>query len=131
MNKFELHPRLAGDLDFIKDLELSRLLAMPNSELPWCVLVPRIPGLKDLHDLPLAEQQELLKEINHISQKFQAEFNPDKINVAALGNMVPQLHIHIMARFKTDRCWPGATFGSTFDCDQAQYDRFKQFFATF
>lgn len=103
---FELHPILKKDTFLIKDLKLCQLLLMNNSFYPWLILVPKKPDLVEIIDLSESDQILLIKEIDLISKIIKKVFNPDKINIAALGNMVPQLHIHIIARFKNDRTFP-------------------------
>ena len=103
---FELHPTLKKDTIFIKDLKLCQLLLMNNSRYPWVILVPKKAGMVELTDLNREEQNLLMEEIDFISRKMQQIFNPDKLNTAALGNMVPQLHIHIIVRYKTDPVFP-------------------------
>jgi len=103
---FELHPRLAADGIRIGDLPLCTLLLNNDSRFPWCILVPRLDGLRDLHEVPHAHRDALFNEIERVSVALQQISHPDKMNVAALGNMVPQLHIHVIARHTTDVAWP-------------------------
>ena len=105
-NMFELHPVLKKDTIFIKELKLCRLLLMNNSRYPWLILVPKQAGMVELTDLNREEQNLLMAEIDFVSRQMQQIFNPDKLNTAALGNMVSQLHIHIIARYKTDPVFP-------------------------
>jgi diadenosine tetraphosphate (Ap4A) HIT family hydrolase len=108
---FELHKQLEADTIFICDLPLSRVLLMNNSNFPWLILVPRKSALKELfdlgHDYPIAMQ-----EVRMVSEKMAQHTRADKMNIAALGNMVPQLHIHIIARFKDDSAWPNPVWNS-------------------
>jgi len=108
---FELHPRLAADTFSVAELPLCSVRLMNESALPWLILVPRRAGLREFTDLPAAERHRLMDEICQASDVLQKLFAPDKINVGALGNMVPQLHIHVQARTSTDRCWPGPVWG--------------------
>lgn len=108
---FALHERLEADTIFITDLAHSRVLLMNDSQYPWLVLVPRYQGLRDLHDLPSDKLAEVMEEIRNVSEVLVRDFNAFKINVAALGNMVPQLHIHVVARFEEDPAWPGPIWG--------------------
>lgn len=110
-NAFELHPQLAADCETIADTALCRVLLSKDRRYPWVVLVPRQPDLKELHDLNAQDRATLIEELAHISQAMQAEWQADKTNVAALGNMVPQLHIHVVMRFETDAAWPGPIWG--------------------
>ena len=103
---FELHPTLKKDTIFIKDLKLCQLLLMNNSRYPLVILVPKKAGIVELTDLNREEQNLLMAEIDFVSKKMQQIFNPDKLNTAALGNMVSQLHIHIIARYRTDPTFP-------------------------
>ncbi len=110
--KFALHPQLAADTFAVKELPLCRLVAMDCRALPWLILVPRVAGVRELIDLSESEQQQLMREIARVSELLKQEFKPDKINVAALGNMVPQLHVHVLARFTTDAAWPKPVWGN-------------------
>lgn len=109
---FALHPQLATDTFAVKELPLCRLVAMDCRALPWLILVPRVAGVRELIDLSESEQQQLMREIARVSELLKQEFKPDKINVAALGNMVPQLHVHVLARFTTDAAWPKPVWGN-------------------
>ncbi|MCE3255626.1 MAG: hypothetical protein K0R25_1120 [Rickettsiaceae bacterium] len=114
---FELHPQLKKDTIFVKDLKLCQLLLMNNSLYKWFILVPKKPDLVEIIDLSDDEQMLLMKEIAHISKIIKQEFQPDKLNIAALGNMVPQLHIHIIARFKNDKTFPKPVWVSSESCE--------------
>jgi diadenosine tetraphosphate (Ap4A) HIT family hydrolase len=107
---FILDQRLAQDCHILADLPLSRLLLMDNALIPWLILVPRVDKT-ELHQLSAPQQQELLNEINLISCFAEETFSPDKLNVAAIGNIVRQMHIHIVARKVDDICWPGVVWG--------------------
>ena len=104
---FELHPQLDADTAEVTRLELCRVQLMDDTTWPWLILVPQIAGLKDLHDLAPGDDAVAMAEIRQASRALQALHRPDKINVAALGNQVPQLHIHIIARHVGDPAWPG------------------------
>lgn len=103
---FKLHSQLEKDTIFIKDLKLCQLLLMNNALYPWFVLVPKKPEMVEIIDLSDDEQILLMQEIAEVSRLVKKTFKPDKLNIAALGNMVPQLHIHIIARFKNDPTFP-------------------------
>ena len=103
---FALDPRLAADTHRVGDLALSRVLLFDDARFPWLVLVPRQPGLRDLIDLPHDDQHQLLDEINRCAHVLHALDRPDKLNIAALGNVVAQLHVHVIARFTVDAAWP-------------------------
>lgn len=109
---FKLNEKLESDLVYLSTLKLSQLFLLPDSDNPWFVLVPKVENIKEFHHLSQNEQEELLKEINLVSTFLEQEFSPDKLNIGSLGNMVPQLHIHIIARFKGDKAWPGAIWGA-------------------
>jgi diadenosine tetraphosphate (Ap4A) HIT family hydrolase len=103
---FSLHPQLEKDCFFIEDWPICRLVLMDDSRFPWFILVPRLNGARELVDLPETEQIRVLNEINWLSKAMQKTLKPHKLNIAALGNMVPQLHIHVIARFEEDDAWP-------------------------
>ena len=109
--EFSLASELARDCIEVADCPLCKVLLMNDSQYPWFILVPRKAGLKESIDLDDAEQLLLMKESAKLSQLLKEVFNPDKLNVAALGNMVPQLHIHHIARFKSDAAWPAPVWG--------------------
>jgi diadenosine tetraphosphate (Ap4A) HIT family hydrolase len=112
---FQLQPQLARDCFVIKDLELCRLLLMNDKNYPWCILVPMRGSpantKKEIYELTEAEQIQLLKESSQLSQVMMGLFNGKKMNVAALGNVVPQLHIHHIVRQEADPCWPRPVWG--------------------
>jgi diadenosine tetraphosphate (Ap4A) HIT family hydrolase len=110
---FILHPQLARDTFFIADMPLCRALLMNNTLYPWVILVPRIEAASELIDLAPNERHRLMDEIAKVSHIMRIEFAPDKLNIAALGNQVPQLHIHIIARYKNDAAWPNPVWGKT------------------
>ncbi len=109
--EFTLHPRLAADTYPIKDLALSRVLFMNDNRYPWVILVPMRPGIVEIHDLAEADRQQLMTEISVASETLAALFETDKINVGALGNIVPQLHVHVLSRRQNDAAWPGPVWG--------------------
>ncbi len=108
---FALDPRLAGDTHFVTDLALSRVLLMDDARWPWLILVPRRDGLRELLDLDLDAQHRLLDETNRVARLLQQRHAPDKLNIAALGNVVAQLHVHVIARHATDFAWPSPVWG--------------------
>ena len=109
---FTLHKTLARDTIEIARWPLCRVLLMNDSRYPWLILVPAQLNLTEMHDLNSADQTVLMSEITRASQALTALYAPDKINVGALGNMVPQLHIHVIARFRADDGWPGPVWGA-------------------
>ncbi|MEQ9520440.1 MAG: HIT family protein [Parvibaculum sp.] len=108
---FSLHSRLAADTFLVDDWSYSRVLLMNDMRFPWLVLVPRVPGLRDFDDVGNADKSVFLQEIDRASQILRAHVSAEKMNVAALGNMVPQLHVHIVARFAADPAWPAPVWG--------------------
>jgi len=108
---FALHPILAADTVELARWPLNRVLLMNDSTFPWLILVPGRPDLRDLHDLDPADHGALMEEVGRASRALQAVYEPFKINVAALGNVVEQLHIHVIARFRNDPAWPGPIRG--------------------
>ena len=116
---FQLHERLAADTHPIADWPLCRVLLMDEAAFPWLVLVPRRVGLRDLHNLDPTDLTLAASEIVRASHLLEDLFRPDKMNVAALGNKVAQLHIHVIARFATDAAWPKPVWGVT---PHAPYD---------
>lgn len=108
---FVLHPQLAQDTHWVTDLALCRVLLMNEARYPWLILVPRRAGIREIHELTGAERQQLWAESDQVSQALMALFQPYKLNIAALGNMVAQLHLHHIARFQTDAAWPAPVWG--------------------
>lgn len=115
---FTLHPRLAADTLAVGDLPLCRVLLMKNAAFPWLILVPRRTAT-EIHQLPPADRAALMEETAAASALLERLTAPDKINVGALGNMVPQLHMHVIARRRTDSAWPGPVWGSGIHQDYA------------
>jgi diadenosine tetraphosphate (Ap4A) HIT family hydrolase len=111
MSDFVLHPQLAKDTLPIAEWPLSRVLRMNDTTYPWLILVPRRVNCREISELPSGERHRLIDEIARASEALQREFRPEKINVGALGNMVPQLHIHVIARFINDPAWPRPVWG--------------------
>lgn len=109
---FELHPQLQADCHLIGDLPLCRALLMDDSLYPWVILVPRTPGVTELYQLSEEQRSQLAEESARVAKTMAASFGADKMNVAALGNVVPQLHIHHIARFRTDSAWPAPVWGA-------------------
>jgi diadenosine tetraphosphate (Ap4A) HIT family hydrolase len=126
MSDFALHPRLAADTVFIADWPLCRVLLMDDVRYPWLILVPRRSGVREIIDLSSADQALLLREIGQASRAIKKALKPEKLNVAALGNVVPQLHVHVIARFTDDPAWPRPIWGvqapQLFDSDEAEVE---------
>lgn len=111
MNAFALHPQLAQDTHFVTDLPLCRVLLMNESRYPWLILVPRRANVREIIELSADERTQLWAESDQISRTLMALFQADKLNLGALGNLVPQLHLHHLARFQTDAAWPAPVWG--------------------
>ncbi len=109
---FSLDPRLADDTHPLASLALCDLRLMDDSNHPWLVLVPRIANAVELLDLDADQRHLLTDEIDLVGRALRTAFRPDKLNVAALGNMVPQLHVHVIARFRNDVAWPRPVWGT-------------------
>jgi diadenosine tetraphosphate (Ap4A) HIT family hydrolase len=103
---FQLDARLENDTLPLGDLTLSRLGLMDDARFPWLILVPRQPGLREFVDLGAPERAVLMEEIAAASIALTRATGAEKLNVAALGNQVPQLHVHVIARFAGDAAWP-------------------------
>jgi diadenosine tetraphosphate (Ap4A) HIT family hydrolase len=108
---FTLHPRLAADTFKLGQIGVCNLYLMNDCRYCWLILVPAIDGLTDLHDLSDRDYTDVMKTVQSLSRTLKEDFTADKINVGALGNLVPQLHIHIIARTTTDAAWPGPVWG--------------------
>ena len=108
---FELHPTLESDTVKIGELPLSLLLLSKDANYPWLILVPKRHGIEELYQLSADDRHQLMKESDWISRALVSLFSPDKLNIAVIGNMVPQLHIHHVCRFRTDVCWPKPVWG--------------------
>jgi diadenosine tetraphosphate (Ap4A) HIT family hydrolase len=126
MYDFELDPRLDADSLFLMDWPLCRVLRMNDKTYPWLILVPRRTGKRDIIDLSSADQALLLGEIGQASRAIKKALKPEKLNVAALGNVVAQLHVHVIGRFTDDPAWPRPIWGVQaplpFDSDEAEVD---------
>lgn len=109
--KFELDPQLQNDTVVLGEFPLSLVLMSRDANYPWCILVPRRKGVYAAHHLAEEDRQQLMKESCHLAEVMADVFVPDRMNVAALGNVVPQLHVHHVARFKTDPAWPKPIWG--------------------
>lgn len=109
---WQLHPQLADDTHPVAHWPLSELRLMDDANHPWLILVPRVPDAVELVDLGPPQQAELMREIDRASRLLQKAFKPDKLNVAALGNLVPQLHVHVIARYHHDIAWPRPVWGT-------------------
>jgi diadenosine tetraphosphate (Ap4A) HIT family hydrolase len=122
---WSLHPQLRDDTAFVCDLALSRVLVMNDANFPWLIVVPRRSGLSEIIDLG-PEQPLLTNELSLLCHALKEETRCDKLNVAAIGNVVAQLHIHIVARRRSDSLWPKPVWGAAppRSYDSATLDRF-------
>ena len=112
MTTFQLHENLARDTVPVADWTLSRVLLMNDANYPWLILVPRRDGLRDFHDLSAEDLPVMTAEIVDASHALRDLFDAHKLNVAALGNQVPQLHFHVIARTTDDPAWPKPVWGA-------------------
>lgn len=108
---WSMHPQLAADSHPVAVLGLSDLQLMDDANYPWLVLVPRVAGARELTDLDADQRAALVEEIARVERLLLDVFEPHKLNVAALGNLVPQLHVHVIARFEDDPAWPAPVWG--------------------
>lgn len=111
MSLFSLHPRLQADTRLVAELPLSLLLMMNDARYPWFILVPRRWDVQEIYQLSDADRQQLLKESCQLGQAAMEVFGGDKLNLATLGNLVPQLHLHHVVRYRDDEAWPGPVWG--------------------
>ena len=108
---FTLHPQLKKDTFFVGSLKLADVLLMNDSRYPWIILVPRINNVSDITDLTAEQRAEFNEEVNHVATAMKQHYQPERMNIAMLGNIVPQLHCHIIARFKEDFAWAKPVWG--------------------
>jgi diadenosine tetraphosphate (Ap4A) HIT family hydrolase len=135
MSDFALDPRLAADTIPVGDLSLCSVLLMNDSRFPWLILVPQRADASEITDLSVEDAALLMAELRLATGVMLEVARPDKVNVAALGNIVPQLHVHVIGRFLSDPAWPGPVWGfgerNPYQphAAQALIDRFAQGFA--
>jgi diadenosine tetraphosphate (Ap4A) HIT family hydrolase len=108
---FALDPRLQSDTIHVASLAMCELLVMNDRRYPWVILVPRVDGVRELHDLDDSQQQAVHREMMLVSRAISAWGGVEKVNMGALGNIVAQLHIHIVGRYAGDPAWPGPVWG--------------------
>ena len=108
---WSLHSQLERDTIDIGDLPLSRVFVIKDANYPWLLLVPRRTGAKEILDLDEVEQAQPMTEITRVARALKTVTKCDKLNIAALGNVVPQLHVHVIARRTTDAAWPKPVWG--------------------
>jgi len=121
MEEFLLHHKLSSDTIKLVELDFSILLLMNNALVPWFILVPKT-NVSELYELDPEQQGSLWAEANLLSRFLKEELHVDKINVAAIGNIVPQLHVHVIGRYKDDFAWPKTVWGRK---EQEEYDAVK------
>jgi len=108
---FLLHEKLAADTVPIGVLPLCQVLLMNDANYPWCVLVPQRAGIREIHELAADDRRQLVEEIAAVAAAMASALAAQKMNVAALGNVVPQLHVHVIARYENDLAWPAPIWG--------------------
>jgi diadenosine tetraphosphate (Ap4A) HIT family hydrolase len=108
---FHLHPRLQADTVMVRELPLSLLLLSNDARYPWFILVPRREAIQEIYELDEADQHQLWHESSCLGKAAMQAFGGDKLNIGALGNLVPQLHLHHIVRFRNDESWPGPVWG--------------------
>lgn len=117
---FSLHPQLAADTVPVGDLALTRVLLANDANFPWLILVPRRAGITELIDLTAADRRQLTTETDAAARALKSITECDKLNVAALGNVVAQLHVHVIGRRHSDKAWPKPVWGAA---PATAYDR--------
>ena len=132
-NRFTVDPVIEQNSVFIANLGLSTVFLKNDKENPWFILVPRKTGAIELVDLSHEEQTMLMEEISIVSEFLKSHYQPHKLNVGSLGNIVQQLHIHVIARYPTDRAWPGPIWGSptTIEFDELELENLKANFSEY
>jgi len=108
----EIHPQLQQDCVVIGRFPLCHLLLMKDANYPWFILVPDRDGISEIFELSAQDQQQLMRESSQLAEILAAKFKADKINIAALGNVVPQLHVHHVVRYRNDIAWPAPIWGA-------------------
>lgn len=119
---FKIDHRLAVDTTLVCSLKLSQVRLQNNSTFPWIILVPQVHGIKEMIELSENDQLQIFKEIMLASRVMNELFSPDKLNIANLGNVVSQLHIHVIARFKDDKAWPNPVWNSSFKAHYSEIE---------
>ena len=109
---FNLHPQLAKDTFLVGEFPLSTCRLMNDCQFPWLILIPRVPGIKELYELSASDQAQYKRESSWQSSQLAKTFQADKMNIAALGNQVPQLHFHHIVRYQNDIAWPNPVWGN-------------------
>jgi len=108
---FKIHPQLQTDSRLIGHFKLCQLRLIDDQQYPWFILIPQVAQIEAIHQLDNAQRQALWQESHKLSMALMEQYKPDKLNVAAIGNRVSQLHLHHVVRFKQDACWPNPVWG--------------------
>lgn len=111
MSTFQLHAQLKQDCFIVGQFELCLVLLLNDSQFPWFILVPQRENIREIYELQSEDQQLLIQESSYFSQQLATIFEAEKLNVAAIGNIVPQLHVHHIVRYQTDKAWPAPVWG--------------------
>lgn len=111
MDTFQLHPRLQQDCVTVGRFRLSQILMMNDNQYPWFILVPQRANISEIFQLDQNDRQQLMTESCLLAETLVEIYQPDKLNIAAIGNLVPQLHVHHVARYQNDKAWPGPIWG--------------------
>ncbi len=111
MSTFQLHAQLKQDCFVVGQFELCLVLLLNDSQFPWFILVPQRENIREIYELQSEDQQLLIQESSYFSQQLATIFEAEKLNVAAIGNIVPQLHVHHIVRYQTDKAWPAPVWG--------------------
>jgi len=122
MTNFQLHPRLQQDCFVVGRFALSQILMMNDRQYPWFILVPQRNNITEIYQLNEPDRQQLLAESCLLAEKIVEIYQPDKLNIAAIGNLVPQSHLHHVARYETDKAWPSPIWGKFDACPYAEQD---------
>ncbi|MBK8814116.1 MAG: HIT family protein [Methylococcaceae bacterium] len=109
--EFDLHPQLEKDCLYVGRFSLSRLILMNDKQFPWFILVPEVSDITEIYQLNKQERRLLMDESSYLAEQLAKLFKADKINIAAIGNLVPQLHVHHVVRYRTDPAWPAPIWG--------------------
>lgn len=108
---FDLHPQLEKDCLYVGRFSLSRLILMNDKQFPWFILVPEVSDITEIYQLNKQERRLLMDESSYLAERLAKIFQADKINIAAIGNLVPQLHLHHIVRYRNDQAWPAPVWG--------------------
>ncbi len=111
MSVFQLHPQLQQDCFILGKFELCQVLLVNDSQFPWFILVPQRENISEIYQLTVEDQIMLVRESSYLAQKLATIFSADKLNIAAIGNLVPQLHLHHVVRYQTDKAWSAPIWG--------------------